>query len=322
MNPTPNTYDAGPISTIFGALDEKQRKKLESAIITRNHSLVKIHEIFHLAEAGISQQTLYRYARRVRDQADKEQLLEKCLADEVDIDAAIFKYIKRQTLEILMHRDPNMLDVTRASLTMRRCQITLAAQSNSKSKIQNLKSPAPNPKSWGTNEDGTEMTHAQFMAKFKRVLFEEYAPKSVKEDPAARAAFFLSPDIPPRAPAPDQSPERKRAGELLTNASHSAFARNPTIDPRSCENPFSHVPSRESLPAPTDQNRERQRPERSATPCEITHQSSEFDDPSSKTHDLGLKSLRNPQSKPWCKVTHDDPPDDEPGIITLPARGR
>jgi hypothetical protein len=241
MNPNPNTYDGGPISTIFDVLDEKQRKKLDNAIITRNpSSLTKVHEIFHLAEKGISQQTLYRYARKIRDQGNKITLLESTFTSEVDVVEHLKNQIGRQCMDMILNADVNgitPLDAQRIAHAFGKClqydliiARTKALEAATADQSRERKRPvshdaSPDP-GYGRNEDGSPKTHEQYCATVKQVLFEVYAPKSVKEaaarEAAAReaaekaAAAKQNPDNPPlvREPAEIDASGPGRAGVL------------------------------------------------------------------------------------------------------------
>jgi hypothetical protein len=288
--PTPPIHHNGPVSAMVEKLDETQRKKIDSAIISRTpHSLTAIHEKFKLAEKGVSYQSLCGYARKIRDQADKEQLLEKTLADEIDIDAAILRYIKRQTLEILMHQDPSMLDVSRATTTMQRCrQIQLAADQSRERQSQDL-AKGGRPESgatprlsnqqreqerrdapWGRNDDGTPISHEQHLGRLNRV-----------------ANFVYGINLPgwsrsTEEPAGDQN--RERQSQDLAQGGR-----------------------------PADQNRERERPASDADPCEITEH---FPDPHDSEGVLCIMSPDDPakpgSSEPCAaRVASGVSPDDE-----------
>jgi hypothetical protein len=130
---TPPVHHNGPINAIYEKLDEKQRKKLDSAIISRNpSSLTKIHETFHLAEAGISYQSFHGYARKIRDEANKLSLLESTFSSEIDIVEHLKNQVGRQCLDMILNADANgtsPLDVQRITNAYGKClqfNLTLA----------------------------------------------------------------------------------------------------------------------------------------------------------------------------------------------------
>jgi hypothetical protein len=268
---------------MFEKLDETQRKKIDHAIISRTpHSLTAIHEKFKLAEKGVSYQSLCGYARKIRDQADKEQLLEKTHADEIDNDAAIHRYIKRQTLEILMHQDPSMLDVSRATTTMQRCrQIQLAADQSRERKSTDLAAG-------GRPADQNR---------------ERERPAS-DADPCEITGHSPDPEGVLCIMSPD-NPAKPGSSELC--AARVASGVSPDDESvRSCENPFSHELSGESFPlsdsSPSDPSRVEDSPWRNHKEAVSNDESSEI---TRQSRDLGKVCASLPpieaiaKTSPW-----------------------
>jgi hypothetical protein len=286
MNPNPNPYDGGPISTIFEKLDEKQRKKIDEAIITRNpSSLSKLHEKFHLAEKGISQQTLYRYARKIRDHANKLSLTESTFTSEIDLVEHLKKQIGRQCLDMILNADAtgmSPLDAQRIANTFGKClqfdltiartkalEAATADQSRAREEAVLSKTGGPNHSrvtsrstrqqlevgddpdpGYGTNEDGSPRTHEQYCATVKQVLFEVYAPKSVKEAAAREgaekaAAAKQNPDNPPLVRV-EESPGRQSFLAPNTDGRRVAAETIPSL-PSASPDPLSRIicPSRD-----------------------------------------------------------------------------
>jgi hypothetical protein len=113
----PPLHTGGRVSTIFDKIDEKQRQEIDTAIIKRRpRTLVGIYDKFKLAKAGVAYFVFYRYARKVRDEANKTAILDATLADEIDVPAALAKMISRQCLDAVVQGESSPLDTHRLTL--------------------------------------------------------------------------------------------------------------------------------------------------------------------------------------------------------------
>jgi hypothetical protein len=96
----------------------------------------------------------------------------------------------------------------------------------------------------GRNEDGSPRTHEQYCATVKQVLFEVYAPKSVKEAAAREAAAKQNPDNPPLASVPPPDSDSPQSSEISDGTS--------LLIPESAPAPISEVPAPRNSHVPVD----------------------------------------------------------------------
>jgi hypothetical protein len=113
-----NCNRGGPISSLFSKLSYEQRRILDRAILNRQlPSCRALYEHHHLANLGISYHAFWRYARRLRKDACKNLMLDPTLADQIDLSAKLPDVIGAHFLQILLHDNPNPMDVTRMANT-------------------------------------------------------------------------------------------------------------------------------------------------------------------------------------------------------------
>lgn len=98
------TYDKGNQSSIYQRLDPDLRKKIDRAIVERQPaSLQACYDEFSLAERGVSRGAFYRYARRLRTQAELHHVADLVHPDDPDPRRYNHQLIQRRLLDMLVN---------------------------------------------------------------------------------------------------------------------------------------------------------------------------------------------------------------------------
>src|SRR5882672_1414606 len=108
--PMPENNHYGTSSSIFEKLDAARRQKIDRAVANRDPVTFRaIFEKFKLAEAGVSYSAFYRYARKIRDQADQQILLDDEFCPGADVPAMLLNQVARQFAAMMLHENPTPL---------------------------------------------------------------------------------------------------------------------------------------------------------------------------------------------------------------------
>ena len=206
----PLRYDGGPVSTLNDRIDEKLRKKIDAAIIKREpRTLVAIYDKFKLAEAGVSYDVLWRYARRIRDETSKSVLLEATLADEIDMPTAISRMLSRQCLEAVLQGEAAPLDLHRLTLAYHKSLQVIKTLREIEHAGARLKDPDCN---WTRKRDGTPLTDEEMLTNLAKLAKQIYGANLPGMAPLVRESLPAptSPGIPSHDPASqDPNPKSK-----------------------------------------------------------------------------------------------------------------
>ncbi|HKQ46571.1 MAG TPA: hypothetical protein VJZ71_00705 [Phycisphaerae bacterium] len=106
MNRSP-TYNQGNQSSVFARLDPDLRKKLDHAIVDRKPATLQAcYDEFSLADLSVSRAAFYRYARKLRGQAELHHVAELVHPDDPDPRRYNHRLIQRRLLDLLLnHKD-------------------------------------------------------------------------------------------------------------------------------------------------------------------------------------------------------------------------
>jgi len=109
----PNSFDdVESRSSVFAKLPADFRLELHHAIIDREPPTYRaLYFKFNLADHGVSFTAFYRYARRLRHQADLLDLADLAVPENADVPAAIHTLMSHRLLDSLLHDEssPNAL---------------------------------------------------------------------------------------------------------------------------------------------------------------------------------------------------------------------
>jgi len=168
-------------SSLLAKLPADLRLKLHQAIIDRDPPTYRaLFCKFNLTGHGISFTAFYRYARRLRHQADLLDLAQLALPEDADVPAAIHNLISHRLLESLLHDDPSPRALHRLTEAYRIATATLL---NLQRQKEFLKDAVRKERQHDT-ESFREAT-----ASFRQVLgqhlanLEAQAPASISEAP-------------------------------------------------------------------------------------------------------------------------------------------
>ncbi len=96
-------YDNGPKSSLLTKLDPTLRKELDAAIRDRQPiRLADCHEAFDLHSFRISRSAFYRYAAKIREQSDLEEVVARIHPDDPDVTTFLPTLLGRRLLSILL----------------------------------------------------------------------------------------------------------------------------------------------------------------------------------------------------------------------------
>jgi hypothetical protein len=106
-------------TTMYDKLSPDLRCVIDQAVVDRDPPTFRgIYEKFRLADAGLSYYAFYRYARKLRSQADKLHLSELVMPDDADLGEAVPRLIAQQLLDMLFSEESpspeQILRLTRA----------------------------------------------------------------------------------------------------------------------------------------------------------------------------------------------------------------
>ncbi|HVP12161.1 MAG TPA: hypothetical protein VMV94_13370 [Phycisphaerae bacterium] len=91
---------------VFACLSPAVRGELDRAIVNRDPPTYReIHAKFRLAEQGVGYWSLYRYARKLRLNADLLHLAQLTAPDEPDLLAALPKLLAQRLFQALLYED-------------------------------------------------------------------------------------------------------------------------------------------------------------------------------------------------------------------------
>jgi hypothetical protein len=108
------TYDKGNQSSIYARLDPDLRKKLDRAIVERQPAtLQSCYDEFALAGRGISRGAFYRYARRLRQEAELHHVADLVHPDDPDPRRYNQQLIQRRLLDMLLNEDVSAANISR-----------------------------------------------------------------------------------------------------------------------------------------------------------------------------------------------------------------
>jgi hypothetical protein len=100
----PPSSARGNQSSLYEKLDPDLRKKLDRAIAQRQPpTLQACYESHALAALGVSRAAFYRYARRVRQQAELHHVAELVHPGDSNPARYLPELIRRQLIEMLLH---------------------------------------------------------------------------------------------------------------------------------------------------------------------------------------------------------------------------
>lgn len=100
----PPCYDQGNQSSLYEKLDPDLRKELDRAIVERRPASLQVcYDDFGLKARGISRAAFYRYAQRLRKEAELHHIAEMVRPDDPDAGRYAPELIKRRLLDLLLN---------------------------------------------------------------------------------------------------------------------------------------------------------------------------------------------------------------------------
>ena len=91
---------------VFANLTPALRRKVDQAIIDHDPPTYRgIYDRFKLAEVGVGHSAFYRYARKLRANADLLSMAELALPDEPQLGQALPRLLAQRLVEVLLHEE-------------------------------------------------------------------------------------------------------------------------------------------------------------------------------------------------------------------------